>query len=334
MQWAWGLHRATQFRDLGSSTFVVHFGSEGDWNHVMKNGPWQYDFSVLIMKEYEGNTRPSKMVFDMIEVWVRIVDLSPGKRTDKFGEALGDWLGEVVKVDVDNEGLARGKHLRVRARISVFDPLIRGFYLKASQEDKEGVCFDFHYEKIPLFCFECGRLVHYDGFCRPPVESSSQWGEWLWASPNRSRSVKEGSYGGAASSNHSRESARTGEVAGSSQGKARVRDQPIRRNLNDELSQSVDSRTGGESRRGDAVVTSPVKISPRKGPNIPYGSKENDLSDSLEQKERDLRNRLFEQRRNQEGYASTEREYYRKPGTFVRKPGDGWDEDKLTQCFS
>ncbi|KAI4978167.1 hypothetical protein ZWY2020_014721 [Hordeum vulgare] len=113
MQRAWGLHKEARFRDLGGNIFEVQFGSEGDWKHAMNNGPWQYDFNVLILKEYDGNTRPSKMLFDTIDVWVQVRDLPPGKRNNTFGNALGNWLGEVVKVDVDSEGRARGEHLRI-----------------------------------------------------------------------------------------------------------------------------------------------------------------------------------------------------------------------------
>lgn len=52
---AWGLHREARFREIGPNIFKVHFGSEGDWKHVLNNGPWQYDFSVLIMKDYVGD---------------------------------------------------------------------------------------------------------------------------------------------------------------------------------------------------------------------------------------------------------------------------------------
>ncbi|KAI4982134.1 hypothetical protein ZWY2020_022626 [Hordeum vulgare] len=114
MQRAWGLHKEAKFRELGSNTFVVHFGSEGDWRHAMHNGPWQYDFNVLILKEYEGNTRSSEIVFDKVDIWVRVDDLPPGKRTEAFGKALGNWLGEIVRVDTGSEGFARGQYLRLR----------------------------------------------------------------------------------------------------------------------------------------------------------------------------------------------------------------------------
>ena len=162
----------------------------------MNNGPWQYDFNVPALKEYESNVRPSEMVFDRIDVWVKIADLPPGKRTEAFGKALGNWLGEVVKVDVDKDGMARGSQLRVRARIMLFEPLVRGFFLKNSQEDKVSTWYDFHYEKIPHFCFECGRLVHENGRCVPPVDKEAQWGGWLRASPGRSTGSKNELKGG------------------------------------------------------------------------------------------------------------------------------------------
>lgn len=77
-----------------------------------------------------------------------MIDLPPDKRTEAFGKALGNWLGDIVKVDVDREGIANGKHLRVRAKISVFEPLVRGFYLRKSKEDEEPTWFDFYYEKV------------------------------------------------------------------------------------------------------------------------------------------------------------------------------------------
>lgn len=72
------------------------------------NGPWEYNFCVLIMKNYEGNVRPSEMIFDKFDIWVRVTDLRLDKRTAAFSKALGNWLGEVVRVDVDKDGFARG----------------------------------------------------------------------------------------------------------------------------------------------------------------------------------------------------------------------------------
>ncbi|KAI5008249.1 hypothetical protein ZWY2020_009297 [Hordeum vulgare] len=121
---------------------------EGDWKHARNNGPWQFDFNILILKDYDGKTRPSEMIFDTVEVWARVEDLPLDRRTKEFGEVLGNWLGEVVKVDVENDGFAKGKYLRVRAKISVYEPLVRYFNLKESKEDEEGTWFNLKVDVI------------------------------------------------------------------------------------------------------------------------------------------------------------------------------------------
>ena len=69
------LHREAKFSEIGPNIIMVHFGSEGDWKHVLNNGPWQFDFSVMILKDYEGNSRPPEMFFDRVDIWVRVLEL-------------------------------------------------------------------------------------------------------------------------------------------------------------------------------------------------------------------------------------------------------------------
>lgn len=63
MQKAWKMHRQANFHDMGSNTFLVHFGSEQDYLHAMHNSHWQYGLNTVVLKDYEGRARPSKMVF-------------------------------------------------------------------------------------------------------------------------------------------------------------------------------------------------------------------------------------------------------------------------------
>jgi hypothetical protein len=44
-------------------------------------------------------------------------------------------------------------------------PLLRGVPIKESSDDETGMWFDIKYEKIPHFCFDCGRMVHPENFC-------------------------------------------------------------------------------------------------------------------------------------------------------------------------
>jgi hypothetical protein len=139
MQRAWGLHRPANFKDIRENRFVVRFGSEGDFNHVMRNGLWQFDFNALLIEEYDGKVRPTDMVFEHLDVWVRVLNLPLDMMNRAYGELFGNWIGKILAVDVDEDGTAWGKELRIWVRIRIDRPLDRGVIMKETgEEDDDG----------------------------------------------------------------------------------------------------------------------------------------------------------------------------------------------------
>ncbi|KAE8807596.1 hypothetical protein D1007_16138 [Hordeum vulgare] len=278
---AWGLHQEARFKIIGADMFFVNFGSEGDWKHVLNNSPWQFDFHALVIKDYDGATRHSEVAARRS---TKVEDLPLYKRSKAFGEAMWNWLREVVHVDVDKDGSARGSHLHFMVKFSVFEPLMRGFYLKIHDDDLEKTWFDFKYEKILYFCFEYGRLVHGTEGCLPPVDSDQQCGEWLKASQGHSASMKGWSHKGATNNANSFGSVRPSEGTESWKRTRSVRDLPTKHNLNGEFNNPAASCTGGGGRMDQEDVSSPNK--PRDGPAASEGK---DLKEELGQKrERDI----------------------------------------------
>jgi hypothetical protein len=55
----------------------------------MRNGPWEFDFHAVLLKEYDGLIRPSDMVFDTMEIWVRVLDLPMDMMNRVYGEMIG-----------------------------------------------------------------------------------------------------------------------------------------------------------------------------------------------------------------------------------------------------
>jgi hypothetical protein len=156
---------------------MVRFSSEGDWKHVMKNGLWQFDFSVVLVKDYDGSIRPSNMVFDSMEIWVQVLDLPMDMMNKFYGELIGNWIGRYISVEVDEDGMAWGKDLRIRVAVRVDQPLVRGVPLKESEEEVEGKWFDIKYERVPHFCFDWGCLVHPESGCTTERGDAKQWGD-------------------------------------------------------------------------------------------------------------------------------------------------------------
>jgi hypothetical protein len=221
------------------------------------------------MKEFDGAVRPSELIFDSMDMWVRVLDLPMDMMNRAYGELIGNWVGSFIAVDVDEDGMAWGEELRIRTTVRVDQPLLRGVFLPDRDDDgdeegrkKKGKWFDLQYEKIPHFCFDCGCLVHGEEGClatdKVKEDDSKQWGEWLRAAPKKiikqtpaQRSTM--SFSGCGS--HS-----TGAESWSKGGGAYVRDIPPRRQLYKHQSFSSSSRTGGsEYRRKYADVTSPAK---------------------------------------------------------------------------
>jgi hypothetical protein len=271
MERAWGLHRQAQFREIGDNRFVVRFLSEGDWKHVMKNGPWQFDFHAVLLKEYDGSIRPSDMVFDTMEIWVRVLDLPMDMMNSVYGEMIGSWVGRYISVDVDDDGMAWGKELRIRVVMRVDQPLPRGIPLKDSDSEKDSQWFDIKYERIPHFCFDCGCLVHGEDGCQAERVEVKQWGEWLRASPRKLQKAPSSARPSTSSSSFG--SKFEGSVSRPTGGVS-IRDLPPRRKLSYGFENSGSSRTGGHGTGDFGDVTSPpkdhrVKVQDRLGGKAP-----------------------------------------------------------------
>lgn len=75
----------------------------------------------------------------------------------KIRTMIGSSVGHVEEVDMDEDGVGWGKFFKVKIRVDLTKPLMRGKPLKV-----QGVSMwiDFQYEWLPRFCFSCGVVQH------------------------------------------------------------------------------------------------------------------------------------------------------------------------------
>ena len=107
-----------------------------------------------------------------------------------MGIRIGGSLGKVVKVDVGDKGFSMGCYLRVRVILDISQPLSRGRIVRTGGSDSRWV--EFKYERLPVFCYLCGRLDHDEKECLvwlssadPITAENKQFGPWLRATPDR-----------------------------------------------------------------------------------------------------------------------------------------------------
>jgi hypothetical protein len=78
------------------------------------------------------------------------------------GHRIGGTLGEVEDVDVTGDGVGWGRCLRIRLNLDITKPLDRG---RALSLNGKSVRVNLKYEKLPQFCYTCGRILHMGQKC-------------------------------------------------------------------------------------------------------------------------------------------------------------------------
>ncbi|CAN0875425.1 hypothetical protein LINGRAHAP2_LOCUS10827 [Linum grandiflorum] len=77
-------------------------------------------------------------------------------------KALGNALGSFLTYDEYNMYLDKDSCMRLRVKLDVRKSLLRE---KEVKKPSSSIMVTFKYEKLPIFCFLCGRIGHIDRTC-------------------------------------------------------------------------------------------------------------------------------------------------------------------------
>ncbi|XP_074265748.1 uncharacterized protein LOC141588192 [Silene latifolia] len=169
--------------DAKEKTFVFRFGVMRDKERVLENQPWHFDKFVWCFNEPSMTGKMTDLPLYHLPLWARVYDLPiSGRRNESNVRKIGAMLGKYVGMELGpNPEMDRA--IRVRIIHDVRLPLKKLIHIKMSG-DRE-VPFEVKYERLPTFCYGCGRLGHGEKDCEegPFEEHELQYGEWLRASP-------------------------------------------------------------------------------------------------------------------------------------------------------
>jgi hypothetical protein len=98
------------------------------------------------------------------------------------GEKIGNQIGQFMEADVNEDGMAIGEYLRVKVRIEINKPLMRGTNIQIGDTGRTRWS-PFEYEFLPEFCFTCGILGHDDKACEIQLAKGEvqRYGRWMKA---------------------------------------------------------------------------------------------------------------------------------------------------------
>lgn len=109
--------------------------------------------------------------------WVQVWGLPFELMSDEVGRELGNNIGKFIEIDRRTRQSDQAKFMRIRMDLQLDKPLRRGG--KIASVEGEKFWESSRYERLPTFCFLCGRLGHDEKHCKESLDqqNSKQYGE-------------------------------------------------------------------------------------------------------------------------------------------------------------
>ena len=177
---AWKMGSDLQIVEVGNNILQFKFNLEYQLQWVEQNGPWNFDNNLLLLCRWRKGLSASNIVFTHSPFWVQIWDLPFEHMSMEVGRELDNSLGNFIESDRRTGHSDQVKFMRIRVDLQLDKPLRRKG--KVANADGEKFCVSLKYERLPTFCFLCGRLGHDDKHCQECTNHQNtprQYGEWL-----------------------------------------------------------------------------------------------------------------------------------------------------------
>jgi hypothetical protein len=121
----WSPFAGVECKDLGKNHFLFSFHQAADKNKALDAGPWTFNRDLLVMEDFVPSKTIDEYEFKMIPIWVRAHGIPMGIMSRETGDLVGEQIGEVLDVDLDENGDAMGEFMRIKVRMDITVPIMR-----------------------------------------------------------------------------------------------------------------------------------------------------------------------------------------------------------------
>ena len=117
---------------------------------------------MVFQKAIDAESTPL-LDYSFTTFWMQIHNIPHDLVTQETDESIGSTLGTVVQVADPEDNGTGGEFLRVRLKLDISRPLPR--YCKLWNVGKLMGWVGLKFERLPNFCYWCGRVGHGDREC-------------------------------------------------------------------------------------------------------------------------------------------------------------------------
>ncbi|TXG53061.1 hypothetical protein EZV62_022230 [Acer yangbiense] len=159
----WSQFGSVEVESVGVNIFMFHCNNQEERNRIWQRGPWYFDKSLIVLEKPEGMGNISQLRFDKVKLWIQIHDvpiICMNRRTAKW---MAEQIGCVIDLPTETKD-CWGKFLKVKVKIDISKPLKRWLRSKLDKSDNI-MMVSLKYERLPEFCYVCGRIRHASKDC-------------------------------------------------------------------------------------------------------------------------------------------------------------------------
>ncbi|KAJ0979702.1 hypothetical protein J5N97_015176 [Dioscorea zingiberensis] len=167
----WSSIGQVQISDMPNGFLLIRCESDEVKQQLLYGGPWMVNGIILQLAPWQPYFEPAFTKLMKAMVWVRLHNLPVDFWEMETLEIYTEQIGTLLKVDEYTETLAKTRFARVCMEIDLSLPLKRGFWLL---DGEKRVFVMVQYEKLPMFCYECGMVGHGKDTCERRQEQSSK----------------------------------------------------------------------------------------------------------------------------------------------------------------
>lgn len=164
LRFSWKLLFGMQIIKIQENTFRFAFESAAECRRIMIQAPWSVLGHHLVLKSWDPKITEQEMDFSSTIFWVQVHGLPLDHYTIDNAVDIGKLFEELLEYDLAGNEQAQGfNFIRLKVKLLVDEPLKTGFYMDSDHPYNRWIWF--RYERLPNFCYNCGRLSHTKQTC-------------------------------------------------------------------------------------------------------------------------------------------------------------------------
>lgn len=137
---------------------MVEFEVYIDKVRVIRDGPWSFDKSLILVKDFDRSQQVKSIKMEDASFWVRVYDLSLIACNEYIGHLINNSLGQFEEIDLIHGEVESSEFMRIRVNIDITKHLLRWKNLNFGLP--KPVWLTFKYERLPNICFCCKKIGH------------------------------------------------------------------------------------------------------------------------------------------------------------------------------